>query len=104
MAGLRTNNGAGNVSLGAAAPGMVGRTTIHIESMPGATTITVNGRGNGSGGTYRACRVMNSLDSSAVSAVNIAAAGVYHVEGDLEVQLTFPAGATSYSVTQTASG
>ncbi len=90
--------------LGAAAAGMVGRTTIHVETIPGATTIAVEARGNGSSGTYRACKVMNSLDPAAVAATNIAAAGVYHVEGDLEVRLIFPAGTTTYSASQTGSG
>lgn len=102
MAGLRTNTGAGTVAIGAAAPGMVGRTTIHIETF--AAAINVTARGQGSKGTYLACKVMNTLDPAAVAAATIAAAGVYHVEGDLELALTFPAGTTVYSVSQTGSG
>lgn len=103
MAGLRTNNGAGSVNLGAAAPGMVGRTTIHVESLANPIT-AINARGNGSVGTYRAAKVLSSLDPTVVAAATIAAAGVYHIEGDLEVQITFGAGATVYSVSQTGSG
>lgn len=102
MAGLKTNVGSATINLGAAAPGMVGRTTIHIETF--AAAVTVEGRGNGSTGTYRACKVMNSLDPAAVAAASIVAVGVYHVEGDLELRIIFPAGTTVYSVSQTGSG
>ncbi len=102
MAASKTQNGAGNADLGAAAAGMVGRTTIHIESL--VNPVTIFGRGNGSGGTYRAAKVLSSLDSTVVASASMAAAGVYHIEGDLEIRLTFGAGATVYSVSQTGSG
>ena len=102
MAGMRTQNGAATVEFGSAAAGIVGRTTIHVEAIANPATVKV--RGAGSAGTYQNAKVLSSTDPAAVAAANIAAAGVYYVEGDVEVAITFGAGVTQYSVTQTSSG